>query len=375
MSRAILRHGGPCGRLPRLVALTGLEVQGGSPVKQFIGLDVGKKACHLSVIDERGNLVVSHPVRTDRRTLLAELRSYPPTRVLLETGCETSWLSRLIGEAGHQAWACHARRLRLIAESTLKCDRLDSEILARLSRLSMIDEKLVPAVHLRSEETEVVRTVLRVRSALVKQRTACTNSARGLARAQGHRLPGVKPRSLPTHVQRSRQVPEVFKGLLLPLLDNVQRLTETIEQLDQQVEQVAGQDPIVRRLQTIDGVGPLTALAFVTCIEDPTRFKKSRSVGSYLGLRPRLRASAETRHEGRITKAGDGMMRHLLGQAAHALLNSKKESELRTWGLALERRVGRQKAVTAVARKLAVLMHRLWVSEETFRRRATQVVH
>jgi transposase len=327
------------------------------------------------VIDERGELVVSHPVRTQRRTLLSELRSYPPTRVVLETGSETSWLSRLIGEAGHQAWPCHARRLRMIAESTLKCDRLDSEILARLSRLSTMDEKLVPAVHLRAEETELVRTVLRVRSALVKQRTACVNSARGLARSQGHRLPGVKPPSLPRHVKCSRQVPDGFKGLLAPLLDNVERLTETIEQMDEQVVQIGALDPVVKRLQTIDGVGPLTALAFVTCIEDPTRFAKSRSVGSYLGLRPRLRASADMRHEGRITKAGDGMLRHLLGQAAHALLNSKKESELRTWGLSLERRVGRPKAVTAIARKLAVLMHRLWVSEQNFRRRADQAAH
>jgi transposase len=342
---------------------------------QFIGLDVGHDSCHLCIVNNEGQLVEERQVRTDRSALERTLRGLDSARVLLETGSESAWIARLVEASGHVAVTCHARRLRVIAESTLKCDRLDAERLARLARLSALDAALLPAVHVRGESAQRVRAVLRVRLALVRQRTAIVNVARGLGRTQGQRLPGVKPRSLPGHVEKAERLPAEFKELVNPLMASVGSPTEQIEALNQQVEEMAQADPVSQRLQSIPGVGALTAVGYVACLEDPTRFHRSREVGPYLGLRPRLRQSGGMRHEGRIAREGDTMLRHLLVQAAHSLLNTKKDSDLKRWGTQLQRRVGRQKAAVAVARKLAVLMHRLWVSGETYQPQRARPVH
>jgi transposase len=332
---------------------------------EFIGMDVGGERSQVCAVNEAGQVVWEREIRTVRREVERAFRGHPKSRVCLEVGGSSAWISRLLKEMGHEVVACNPRRLRLIAESTLKCDRLDAEVLARLARLSGLDGKLVPGVYQRSEATQFVRSFLKVRRALVRNRTSAANAARGLSRSLGHVLPSVKPERLTQRVQKAT-LPEAVTSMVGPLLVTVEQLSEQIAVLDEQVAMLGAKNPVVKRLQTIDGIGPLTSLAFVSCIEDPTRFGRSRDVGAYLGLRPVLRQSGGQRHQGAITKEGDPELRALLVQAAHALMHAKRASDLKTWARGLAKRVGKKKAIIALARKLAVLMHRLWVRNESF---------
>jgi transposase len=334
-------------------------------MEQFIGLDLGDVESSACVVDEAGRVAGVMSCRTERREVRKLFRQLAPSRVCLEVGPVSAWVSVLLEELGHEVVACNPRRLRLVAESTLKCDRLDAETLARLARLSRLDAALLPAVRHRGEGARKVRALLRVRLALLGSRTALVNTARSLARTLGQRLPGVTPGRLPEAVAKAR-LPKELKDLLAPLLEAIEHLTERLRAVDARVEELAAGEPVVERLRAVPGVGALTALAYRYCLEDPGRFARSRDVGPYLGLRPRLRQSGTARHEGHITREGDGEMRRLLVQAAHVFLRTQRDSHLRRWAQRLERRVGKKKAVTALARKLAVLMHRLWVGGEEY---------
>ncbi len=268
--------------------------------------------------------------------------------ICIEAGGVSAWAQRVLTSLGHEVVVANPLRVRLIAEATLKNDAVDAQTLARLVRA---DPKLLsPIVH-RSETTQRRRGVLRVRGVWVNSRTACVNAARGLLRARGWRL----PKQL--HGERLRSSLEELAALVAPLVITALKLDEKVAALDEQVEEIGASYPQVALLKTIPGVGPLVALAFVLCIEEPGRFRRSRDVGGYLGLRPKMRETGSTSRYGNITHAGDSEMRRLLVQAAHGMLRSHAESDLKTWALGLAARVGKKKAVTALARKLAVVMH------------------
>ena len=257
----------------------------------------------------------------------------------------------------------NAQRVRLIAESTLKNDKVNAETLARLVRM---DPALLCPIHHRSEETQRLRGMLRVRRTLVNTRTACLNTARGLLRSFGYRVPGQRPERL-ARALTTGKVPEELCGLVAPLVATALELDEKVQALDGEVADVGRSFPEVARFQQVPGIGPLVALSYVLCIEDPSRFRTSRDIPSFLGLRPRMRESAERSHFGSITRHGDAEMRRLLVQAAHGCLRSRQDTELKRWAEQLAGRIGKKKAVVALARKLAVLLHRLWVTGEDYR--------
>jgi transposase len=283
-------------------------------------------------------------------------------RVVMEAGGSSQWVSRLIEGCGHEVVVCAPRRVRLIAESTLKSDEIDAEVLARLGR---IDHGFLGRVTHRSEEAQQQRANLTVRSALVGSRARWINTVRGILRGFGYRVPGGRSKSFHDRCAKVA-LPEELRAAIQPLLSQLEMVSEEIERLEEELETIAAKLPIVQHLREIHGVGLLTALYFVLSVDDPERFRRSRDVAAFFGLRPCLRGSGDVKYYGKITKEGDPEMRRLLVQAAHAMMNTRKPCRLQQWAFEVERRRGKGKALTALARKIAVLMHRLWITGEAF---------
>jgi transposase len=260
----------------------------------------------------------------------------------------------------------NARQVQLISASSRKADGVDAEMLARLAR---VDPQLLRPIRHRSEEAQKHLTVIRIRAALVEARTGLVNSARGLAKALGERLPSCDTDQM--DVDTAAALPAEVSRLLRPLLEEVESLTDKIKQLDEEIEQIARTEyPETQLLRQINGVGVLIALTFVLTVEDRERFAKSRDVGCYVGLRPKRSASGERDPQLGISKEGDIYLRKLLVQGAHCILSRRgPDSDLKRWGLKLAERGGKnakKRAVVAVARKLAILLHRLWVTAEVY---------
>jgi len=324
-----------------------------------IGLDVSDRYSHLCVLDARGRVEREDRIRTTPDAVGGWFAVYRGARVVLEVGPHSPWLSRFLKEQGHEAVVANPRRVRLIAEAERKSDRIDAETLARLGR---VDPKLLCPIEHRGKAAQQDLALLRVREALVRSRTKLIQCARGLAKAFGARLPAS---SAPSFAKRVRE------GGLERLLQQCDELTASIRTLDREVERLGRERyPETRRLRQVPSIGPITSLAYVLTIEDPNRFAKSRSVGAYLGLTPRQRDSGDARPELAISKRGDDFMRRLLIEAAHYTLGPfGPDSDLRRFGLRLLGQGGKRakkRAVVAVARKLATLLHRLWITGEAY---------
>lgn len=331
-----------------------------------IGLDLGDRFTEGRVVDEAGEVVEGFRVRTTELALVRRLASFSPSRVVLEVGTHSPWVSRVVERQGHEAVVANPRRVRLIAENDSKSDGVDAELLARLGR---VDPSLLrPIVH-RGEQAQRDRILIQARDGFVRARTQLVNQVRGFAKALGTRLPSSSTEAFPKRVRATSPM-DLFPGLET-LLDTIEQLTATIRQLDREVERLCGERyPETKLLRQVPGVGPITALYYVLTIEDPSRFSKSRSVGAYLGLRPRQRDSGEQQPQLRITKAGDILLRRLLVSAAHYVLGPfGPDTDLRRAGLRMAERGGRaakKRAIVAVARRLAVLLHRLWTTGEEY---------
>jgi transposase len=254
----------------------------------------------------------------------------------------------------------------MISRNPSKNDRADAEMLARVAR---VDPQLLSPIRHRSAEAQADLAVLRSRQALVRARTDLVNHVRGAVKSFGARLPKCSTDAFARKVQEA--IPKALRSALLPVLETIERLTGDIRIFDRRVDKRCEEDyPATAALRQVAGVGPVTSLAYVLVLENPARFAKSRAVGSYLGLRPRQSDSGEQEPQLRITKGGDKMLRALLVQAAHYVLGPfGPDTDLRRWGLTLAARGGKnakKRAVVAVARKLAVLLHRLWVMGKAY---------
>jgi transposase len=331
-----------------------------------IGIDLGDRWSEGRVLDAQGEVIESFRVRTTEPAMDKQLSRYPQSRVVLEVGTHSPWVSRCVTRHGHEGIVANPRRVRLIAENDSKTDGVDAELLARLGR---VDPSLLkPIVH-RGAQAQKDRILLQARDGFVRARTQLVNQVRGLAKTLGTRVPSCSTEAFAKRVRAS--LPEdLFPGLST-LLDTIEGLTRTIREMDRDVERVCEtRYPETALLRQVKGVGPITALCFVLTIEDPARFPKSRSVGAYLGLRPKHRNSGEQQPQLRITKGGDRLLRRLLVSAAHYILGPfGPDTDLRRCGLRMAERGGKsakKRAVVAVARRLAVLLHRLWVTGEEY---------
>jgi len=275
-------------------------------------------------------------------------------------------VSRLLSKLGHEVIVANPRRVRLISANDSKNDAVDAELLARLERA---DPKLLSPITHRGAQAQKDLVLLRNRDGFVRSRTQLINQARGFAKSLGDRLPSSSSVGFPKRAREAKKG-EIFPGLetLLQLIDN---LTAAIADMDREIERLCRERyPETKLLRQIRGVGPLTALCFLLTIEDPHRFKKSRSVGAHLGLRPKQHDSGEQQPQLRITKSGDEMLRRYLVNGSQYILGPfGPDTHLRRVGLRLAERGGRaakKRAIIAVARRLAVLLHRLWVTGEEY---------
>jgi len=329
------------------------------------GIDLHQKSSQVTVVDDEGVLLERASIPTTRPGMERWFGPRPPMRILVEASGSSPWVVRLLRELGHEVGVVDPRRIRLIAESTLKTDRIDADTLAELARLKL---RLRTLVWQRGEATQRQRGHLRVRRALVEARAGFIVTVRGLVRSFGGHIVSCRSERFADRCEATH-LPAGMGEVVAPLLAAIRELNARIAAMDHVVEEVGAGHDAVASLQAIPGVGPVVALSYVLSLEDPARFRRSRDVAGYLGLRPRLRASSDTMHRGRITKQGDPDLRRLLVQAAHAHLRSTQDTALKRWAESLIPRVGRRKAVVALARKLAVLMHRLWVTGEVYQPR------
>jgi transposase len=331
-----------------------------------IGLDLGDRRSFYCVLDEAGGVILEQKLPTTPEAMRRAFEKMPRSRIALETGTHSPWVSRLLSELGHEVIVAHARNVRLIGESRRKDDRIDARTLARLAR---IDPQLLSPVQHRSAKAQIHLTVIRARAGLVSTRTALVNTARGLAKSYGERLRKCGAQQVRRDL--AMELSAELREALEPLLQEVESLNERIKEYDRRIEQIAKKDhPEVELLQQVKGVGDLIALTYILTIEDPHRFLKSRDVGCFLGLRPGRRNSGQSAPQMHISKEGDRYLRTLLVQGAHYILGPfGEDSDLRRWGRKLAERGGKnakKRAIVAVARKLAVLLHRLWVSGEVY---------
>jgi len=331
-----------------------------------IGMDVGDRYSHYCQLDAAGEIVKRGRIPSTQAALEKELGQIGRARIAIETGTHCHWMNEMLQGLGHEVIVADARELKSISGSHRKNDARDAEQLARLARA---DVRLLHPVHLRERKTRQDRSVLRAREAVVEARTQLICAIRGMVKADGTRL---KKCSTEAFVEGVREaIPAGMRRAVEPLLEVLKELNGKIRAYDELVERMGQEEyPETKLLRQVAGVGPVTALYYRLTLEDAERFQHSRDVGAYLGLAPKQQESGESAPQLRISKAGDEGLRRLLVSCAHYILGPfGPDSDLRRWGLKLASRGGKnakKRAVVGVARKLAVLLHRLWANGEVY---------
>jgi transposase len=331
-----------------------------------IGLDLGDRSTAFCVIDSDGTIIAEGKFKTTQVAIDQQFASLAPARVALEAGTHSGWISRLIESYGHEVIVANPREVRKIYQNDRKNDRNDAQILARLARF---DPQLLEPIRHRTAPMQADLATIRARETLVTARTKCVNAVRGLVKSMGARLPKCSTESFCKRV--TADIPAELETALRPLMAALQTINEQIRYCDKQIETLATETyPQTALLRQVSGVGALTALAFVLTIADGMRFAKSRDIGPYLGLVPRQDDSGDRSSQLHITKAGDPYLRRLVvGSAQYIMGPFGPDCDLRRYGERLMQRGGKnakKRAIVAVARKLAVLLHRLWITGERY---------
>jgi transposase len=342
--------------------------------RMTVGLDLGDRTSRYCILDEAGEKASEDKLPTTKAGLDLVFGKMPPCRIALEVGTHSPWVSRHLAAMGHEVIVANAHKVKLITQSVKKNDRMDAEQLARLAR---VDPKLLSPIQHRGPEAQGDLAVIRARAALVDARTELINSARGLAKPMGERLKKCDADMVKESLADG--MGEAVQAVIGPMLKSVEAISKEIGEYDQKIEGIAKRYPEMKVLTQVHGVGTLIALTYILTIEDAQRFEHSRDVGPYLGLTRKQRDSGGSEPELGITKAGDQLLRRLLVQGAHCILRQgAPDSDLKAWGMARLQNGGKngknqkgsknakKKTIVAIARKLAVLLHRLWVTGEVY---------
>jgi transposase len=334
---------------------------------QTIGMDVGDKRSRVCVLAATGERIEERWIDTTQAGVRRYFAKQPRSRVVLEAGTHTLWMTWLLQDLGHEAIVANPRNLGLIYASRKKSDPQDAHRLAQLGR---VDPALLSPVSVRGRDTQLHLAQIRSRALLVATRTKLINHVRGLVKTLGHRVRSCDADSFAAVAMDS--LPPAIGSVVEPVLQMIVALTQQLGVLDQRIASIAATSYAgeVRQLSQVHGVGALTALTFVLTLNDPSRFPKSRRVGAYLGLVPRLDQSGEVNRQLGITHAGETYLRTLLVGSAQTLLRQNSpDTDLKRYRLRVMERGGKnakKRAVVAVARKLSVLLHRLWMSHEVY---------
>lgn len=338
----------------------------GSRVEETIGLDLSDKTGLYVVLDAAGEVVKEGTVTLTSVGVRKIFVARQPCRIAIEVGTHSPWLSRELAALGYEVIVANARQVGLIARSGKKTDREDAKTLARMARF---DPALLKPIRHRGEQAQADLAMLRARKAVLEARTRLVLSARGLVKAVGGRLP--KCGADYFAVKARDHLPQSLRPALEPMLEAIQALTEQVRAMTRDLKKLAQERyPETALLSQVHGVGLICSLTYVLTLEEPTRFKRSRDAGAYLGLVPRQHESGDQKPQLHITKTGDVYLRSVLVQSAQHILGPfGRDSDLRRWGLGLAgtgSKARKNKAVIAVARKLSVLLHRLWVTGEVY---------
>ncbi len=332
----------------------------------FAGLDVSLEETAVCVVDATGRIVREARVVSEPEALVAFFGASGMTmeRVGLEACSLTAWLQQGLSEKGIPAICIEARQAKAaMGAMPNKTDRNDARGIAQIMRTGWYR-----AVHVKSPSCRSWRALLTARRMVLNKRRDVENGIRALLREVGLKVGTPSRKDFPARVRELAADDPVLASLAESLLCVVEVMTREVERLTKRVLDEVRAEPTCRRLMTVPGVGPLTALAFRATIDQPNRFRKSRDVGAHLGLTPRRYQSGETDVQGRISRCGDELARTALYEAAHSLLiRSTKWSALRAWGMNIAKRRGMARARVAVARKLAVILHRMWADGNEFR--------
>ena len=331
-----------------------------------IGMDLGDKRHTVCVLDSAGEVLLRKEIVNTKASLVKFFKRYNGSLVVVEAGTHSPWISRELDVLGCKVLVGNARKLRAIWAAEDKSDVHDAEMLARIAR---VDRHLLYPIHHRGLEAQQDLAILKARDSLVSVRSLMVNHVRSAVKSVGCRIKKCSTDSFARQAMES--IPEGLLPALKPVLQEIGTITARIRAYDKQIKALIDErHPDAKRLSQVPGVGPVTSLGFVLSLEDASRFKKSRAVGAYLGMTAKRDQSGQTDKQLHITKAGDEFLRRLLVGCTHYILGSfAPDSELRQFGLKLAMRGGKnakRRAVVAVARKLSVLLHRLWVTGEEY---------
>jgi len=330
-----------------------------------VGVDLGDRWSNYCILGLQGETLSEGQVQTREAEVAEFFQALPPARVVMEVGTHSPWMQEIVAGEGHEVLVANPRLMEGSKRRKRKNDRIDAKKLARLGR---VDPQSLHPIRHRSREVRQDLVVLRAREALVAARTGLINATRGLVKSMGTRLPQCSSPSFGQKVKDA--IPEKVGEALLPLVQLADALSDCIQSYDQKIEELGEKYGQTKLLRQVKGVGPITALGYMLTLENPEWFGKSRDVGPYFGLVPKQEDSGDSQPQLGISKTGDTMVRKLLVGSAHYILGPfGPDTDLRRYGLRLCERGGKnakKRAAVAVARKLAVLLHRLWVSGEVY---------
>ncbi len=335
-------------------------------MNKVIGVDLGDKQNVAVVFEADGTEHKAVKINCEKVAMHKFFSKHAGAVVVMEAGTHSGWISRLLEGMGHDVWVGNPRRLRAIWDATDKSDERDARVLGMMYRL---EPRLLHRIFHRGEQAQCDLAMIKSRQILVESRTKLVNHVRCVVKGMGGRIGSC---SAPSFPKRARlEMPPCLAEALSPVVDQIDQLTEAIKGLDKQIGHVAEtRYPQTASVAQVGGVGTLTALAFVLTIEDAGRFKHSREIGPYLGLTPRRDQSGQNDKQLPITKQGNTYMRTLLVGCAHYIMGPfGKDCDLRRHGQRIAAAGGKnakRRAVVAVARKLAVLLHRLWANQSVY---------
>lgn len=332
---------------------------------RVVGLDLGDRHSHYCMLTITGEEVETGRIQTTRAAMEKHFAGEPRMRIALEAGTHSPWVSRLLKSFGHQVIVANPRKIPTLTKSESKNDRNDAE---QLARMAAFDPKLLHPIEHRSPERQQDLNLIHTRSVLVRARTMLINSARGLVKSAGQRLPKCSSEAFPQKAPAA--VPPALKAACTPLLQQITQMNQTIALMDTQIDQLEKKYPEITLLRTAPGVGPVVAACYVLTLDNPQAMETNRQAGAFLGLRPAQQQSGDSNPQRGITRTGNVYLRSLLVQSAQYILRRVgTDSELRRWGLKLAAsggKRGKKRAVVAVARKLAVVLLSMWRNHKKF---------
>jgi transposase len=331
----------------------------------FAGLDASLETVNLCIVDGDGNVLLEQKVGSEPAEIVAVLQRFgrPLKRIGLEAGPTSSWLFSALRAAGYPALCLECRHVKAgLGAMRNKTDRNDARGIAHLVRLGWFR-----VVHVKSEEAQQIRMMLVNRGLLLGKLQDIENSIRGSLKVFGLKLGHVTKRSFEARVLELVEARSALAAITAPMLRVRRVLMDEFAHLDGMARKLARHDAICRRLMTVPGVGVIVALTYRTGVDVPERFQRSRDVGAHFGLTPRRYSSGQIDYDGHISRCGDEMVRTALYQAAHVLMHHGRWCGLRGWAMRIAKRSGAKLAKVALARKLAVVLHRMWMEGTEFR--------